>query len=117
SLPDEIKREISDAPRRVSFDAAVQVARLSEPDHQSEIMKDVIAGAPVKEIRKRAKQLRDQNRPKKSRRAKTVEGFIDPVQTIETKTATITLQFKEENPTMESVRLALLEALRNYERP
>ncbi len=110
-LPKEMKNKISAAPTKVPFDAAVQVARLSNPQSQREILKDILTGVPVKEIRERAKQLKEGTTSRKRNRLKNTLDPLNSNHRIETEFATITLEFKEKEPTKESVRTALEEAL------
>lgn len=105
NLSGETKRRILESPHRVSFDAAVQLARLEAPEAQAELLVEIESGAPVRAIRKRASELKGRPRrpdpmPRESR-----------TRVIEMELATVTVTFRDGPPTREGTLLALREAL------
>ena len=81
SLPEETREEIRSADHRIPYDAVLQIARVRDSREQSKLVKRVLAGATVKEIREEAKQAkapkRDRNKASQlKKRIRVSSGLV-----------------------------------------
>lgn len=58
SLPEETQTELWEAPQPVAYDSVVQIARVEDPAEQKRLVKKVLSGATVKDIREHAKEAK-----------------------------------------------------------
>lgn len=57
-LPEEAQEKIRNAERIIPYDAVVQIARVEDPKAQSQLLKSVLAGGTVREIREKAREAK-----------------------------------------------------------
>src|SRR3954447_17121762 len=55
SLPEDIQKEIRGADRVIPYESVIQIARLEDEGAQRELLKNVLAGASVRQVREQAK--------------------------------------------------------------
>lgn len=54
-LPEAAQEKIRSADRVISYDSVIEIARVEDPKAQSELLKSVLAGANVREVREQAR--------------------------------------------------------------
>jgi ParB family chromosome partitioning protein len=57
-LPEAAQEKIRNAERIIPYDSVVQIARVEDPKAQSELLKSVLAGATVRDIREKAREAK-----------------------------------------------------------
>jgi ParB/RepB/Spo0J family partition protein len=57
-LPDPVQEKIRTADRVVPYDSVIEIARLPDEKSQSELLKSVLAGATVREVREQARGIK-----------------------------------------------------------
>ena len=57
-LPEDSQKKIQSADRIVPYDSVIQLARVKDPKAQNELLKSVLNGATVKDIRKQARKVK-----------------------------------------------------------
>lgn len=102
TLPESVRRRIAEAHQPLAYDAVVQISRLATGRDQETLLEEALRGSPVREIRRKAKELRNASQPNKPS-ART--------NTFETSHATVTVRFKGENSSIEHLLEALERAL------
>ena len=57
-LPEPAQEQIRTAERVIPYDSVIEIARVEDPKAQGELLKSVLAGATVKEVRERAREVK-----------------------------------------------------------
>lgn len=58
TLPEEIQKKVRSADRVLSYDSVVELARLEKPEAQAELLKSLLSGATVREVRQKARETK-----------------------------------------------------------
>ncbi len=57
-LPEAAQKAIRGAERIIPYDSVIEIARIEDPKAQAELLKSVLAGATVREVREKAKEAK-----------------------------------------------------------
>ena len=96
-IPEHLQRELAQA-KGISSEAAQQIARIQNPEAQSQLVQEALAGAATQTLRHRAKQLS----------GKPIRQNVLRLQTTE---ATVTIRHRKPSPIREDYQKAIREAL------
>jgi ParB family transcriptional regulator, chromosome partitioning protein len=106
TLPVKLQQKVGSTQLSVSYDAMIRIARLEEPNHQQQLIEQLLTGATQKEIRDEIDRLK--GKPAKS----VTSGSPKPKRVYHTKyKATVIVQSESSRLTSDQTIDALQEAL------
>ena len=105
SLPEDIQKEIREAERVIPYDSVIQIARLEDEAAQRELLKEVLAGASVRQVREQARS----SKPNSKRAGKPV---AKSTQKIATSKGWVIIHCDKKTAKKDDYILALQEAMK-----
>ena len=105
TLPEDVQKQIRKADRVIPYDSVLQLARIDGESAQRDLLKDVLAGASVREVREKAREGKSQTKAVGVGSPKSVQKFT-------TAKALVTVSCRKKNAKKEDYITALAEALK-----
>jgi ParB family chromosome partitioning protein len=105
SLPEDIQKEIREAERIIPYDSVIQIARLEDEAAQRDLLKEVLAGASVRQVREQAKS----SKPSSKRAGKPV---VRSTQKIATSRGWVIIHCDKKTAKKDDYVAALTEAMK-----
>lgn len=105
SLPDGIQTELKKADRVIPYESVLQIARIEDEAAQKELLKGVLAGETVRQIREKAKSAKSESK-------RTGKGTIKSTQKLQISNGWVIIHCEKKNAKKDDYITALQEALK-----